>query len=287
MLRGRMPGERRSLVLLSAGALAGLGLAAVQLVWRPTPGAAVPGDAVAIVNGVAIARADFEQALAAVATDRRSGLRAGDAQRVLARLIDEELLLQRALGLGLVRREPRVRGQLVSTMIDTVLAEAGSREPSEEELRTFYDQHAEYFGQPGRIRIVHRAVPGTDGRAREQAVALAAALERGETPEASPNVVTAPEALLPVAKLEQYLGPTVLETALELPVGGVSQPIAAAGSYHVVRLIEREPAVVPAFEVVRAAVRAEVVRRRGETALREYLDRLRSQADIAAGTVLE
>jgi hypothetical protein len=287
MLPRRMPSERRSLVLLSAGAVAGLALAAGELVWRPVAGAAVPADAVAVVNGVAISRVDFEQALAAVATDRQRGLRGGDAERVLARLIDEELLLQRALALGLVRHEPRVRGQLVSTMIDTVLAEAGSREPSEEELRSFYEQHGDYFGQPGRLRVVHRAVAGTDGQAREQAVALGAALERGETPTASPSVVTAPGALLPAGKLEQYLGPTVLEAALRLPVGGVSQPIASGGAYHVIRVVEREPAVVREFETVRAAVRAEVVRRRGETALREYLEQLRSQADIAAGAAIE
>lgn len=285
MLRSRMCGERRSLLLLSAGALAGVALAAAQLVWRPAPGAAVPDDAVAIVNGMAISRTDFEQALAAVATDRRGGLRGGDAERVLARLIDEELLLQRALALGLVRREPRVRGQLVSTMIDTVLAEAGSREPGDEELRAFYGQHREYFGQPGRVRVVHRAVPGTDGHAREQAVALAAALARGEAPQPSPAVVTAPEALLPVSKLEQYLGPSVVEAVRRLPVGEVSQPIASSGGYHVIRVVEREPGAVPPFEAVRASVRAEVVRRRGESALREYLDQLRSQADIAAGAV--
>jgi hypothetical protein len=199
---------------------------------------------------------------------------------VLARLVDEELLLQRALALGLVRREPRVRGQLVSTMIDTVLAEAGSREPDEQELRTFYDTNREYFAQSGRIRLVHRAVPGTDPAAREQAVALAAALQRGETPPPSTSAVTAPDALLPVSKLEQYLGPSVLQAALALPVGGVSQPIASTGGYHVVRVVEREDDVVPPFETVRAAVRAEVVRRRGETALRDYLAQLRSEADV-------
>jgi hypothetical protein len=287
MLRRRMQRAQRSLVLLAIGAGAGLALAAVRLVWQPGLGSALPRDTVATVNGVPIARADFEQAVAAVATDRRGGLRAGDVQRVLARLVDEELLLQRALALGLVRREPRVRGQLVSTMIDTALAEAGARDPSEGELRAFYDEHRDYFTQPGRLRVVHRAVPGTDAAARERAALLTAAMERGEPPEASPDVVLAPEALLPVSKLEQYLGPTVIETALALPVGGVSQPIASTGGYHVIRVTEREPAVVPPFEAVRASVRGEVVRRRGETALRAYLDQLRNEADIATGVGIE
>ena len=280
MLRLHMSTDGRSTVLLAAGALAGLALAAMQLVWRPGAATAVSSDAVATVNGVAISRADFEQALAGVASDRRAGLHAGDGERVLARLVDEELLLQRALALGLVRREPRVRGELVRTMIDTVLAQESSGEPDERQLRQFYDANRAYFERPGRIRLVHRAVPGTDAAAREQAVALATMLERGEVPPPSTNVVTAPDALLPTGKLEQYLGPSVLQAALSLPVGGVSQPIASTGGYHVVRVVEREADVAPPYETVRAAVRAEMVRRRGETALREYLQQLRAEADV-------
>jgi parvulin-like peptidyl-prolyl isomerase len=287
MLPPRMQAERRGLVLLGVGAVAGLGLATVQLVWRPAGGPPLPTDAVAVVNGVSIARADFEQAVAAVAADRRRGLREGDSQRVLARLIDEELLLQRALALGLVRREPRVRGQLVSLMIDAALAETGAREVSDADLRAFYDEHRDYFAQPGRLRVVHRAVVGTDGAARERAVALAQALRDGRVPEAGTEVVTAPEAPLPVTKLEQYMGPSVLETALALPVGAVSQPIASSGGYHVVQVVEREPDVMPPFEAVQAAVRGEVTRRQGEEALRAYLTQLRSEADVSTGTGLE
>jgi parvulin-like peptidyl-prolyl isomerase len=287
MLRRTMPTAERGIRLLALGALAGLALAAWRLVSPVPDGSEVPDGAVAVVNGVAVTRADFEQAVSAIATDRKGGLRPGDAARVLARLIDEELLLQRAQALGLVRREARVRGQLVGTMIETVLADAGAREPSDTELRSFYDANRQYFTPPGRLRVLHRAVPGTDGSARDRALALAAALERGETPAADPGVVTAPDTPLPPNKLEQYVGPSVVAVALGLPVGGVSQPIAAAGSYHVVRVVEREEPAPPPFEAVRAAVRAEAVRRRGEAALREYLDALRAEAEITTGAGVE
>lgn len=287
MLRRTMPTAERGIRLLALGAFAGLALAAWRLVSPAPAGSGVPADAVAVVNGVAVTRADFEQAVGAVATDRKGGLRPGDAQRVLARLIDEELLLQRAQALGLVRREARVRGQLVGTMIETVLADAGAREPSDGELRSFYEANREYFTPPGRLRVLHRAVPGTDGAARERALALAAALERGEAPVADPGVITAPDTPLPPNKLEQYVGPSVVDVALALPVGGVSQPIAAAGAYHVVRVLERDEAAAPPFEAVRATVRAEVVRRRGEAALREYLDALRAEAEISTGAAVE
>jgi hypothetical protein len=41
------------------------------------------------------------------------------------------------------------------------------------------------------------------------------------------------------------------------------------------------------LRVVRASIRAEVVRRQGETALRDYLAQLRSEADIATDTGTE
>jgi parvulin-like peptidyl-prolyl isomerase len=275
-----MGGERRSVALLGIGAATGLAFASARLVWRPPDAAALPPQAVAVVNGQPIARADFERAVDAVASDRRAGLAPGDRARVLQRLVDEELLLQRALDLELARRDPRIRGQLVTTVIDTTLSGDARGEPSEEALRRFYDEHRAYFARPGRVRLVHRAVPGTGAASRERAVVLADELRAGRTPGPTPEVVTVPDALLAVAKLEQYLGPSLLQTVLALPDGGVTQPIASQGAYHVIRLAEREQEEVPPYDEVRGLVRTELVRRRGEDALRAYLDALRAEARI-------
>lgn len=276
--------ERRSLVLLALGALGGLVLAVGRLVWHPAAAGAFGPEVVAVVNDVPITRQDLEAATAAVAADRRGGLAAGDRRRMLDRLIDEELLLQRALELDLERREPRIRGALVSAVVDAALADAARGEPSDETLRGFYDRHPEYFVQAGRLRIVHRIVPGVNPTSRARALEIVEALGAGQAVAADDAAAEAPEALLPVAKLQQYLGPTVLRTALELPVGGVSQPIASLGGYHVVQVLEREPDATPPFDEIRESVRAELERRRGDEALHAYLDELRRDAGV---TVLE
>jgi parvulin-like peptidyl-prolyl isomerase len=67
---------------------------------------------------------------------------------------------------------------------------------------------------------------------------------------------------------------------MALPVGGVTQPIASQGAYHVIRLVEREQEEIPPYDEVRALVRTEFLRRRGEDALRGYLDELRAGAEI-------
>src|SRR5262249_44836614 len=104
--------SRRARRWLAAGAVAGMGLAALALMQARAPtGARVApaggGDVVAWVNGQPIARESFARFVGAVARERRRLELDIDTRRaLLQRLIDEELLLQQGIALGLDRREP-------------------------------------------------------------------------------------------------------------------------------------------------------------------------------------
>jgi hypothetical protein len=50
--------------------------------------------------------------------------------------------------------------------------------------------------------------------------------------------------------------------------------------HHILELLEREPEKVAPLAEIEAQVRAEVRRRRGERALRTYLDELRQTGDV-------
>src|SRR5439155_780588 len=77
-----------------------------------------------------------------------------------------------------------------------------------------------------------------------------------------------PDALLPPAKLLDYLGPTALRAALALAPGTVSDPVRSRTGYHVLQVVERrDDDDVPPAEL-RAELVAELRRRRGERALR-------------------
>jgi len=89
-----------------------------------------------------------------------------------------------------------------------------------------------------------------------------------------------PDALLPPAKLREYVGPTALRAVMELAPGAISAPVRSGMGLHVFQLIEREEAHVPPFEAVAEQVRAEWVRRAGDRALRGYLDDLRENARV-------
>lgn len=279
----------RPRLLLALGAAAGLGLAALDLLAAPH-GSSLPSDAVARVDGVLVERAEYERALAALAADRRTPLSDADRRRVLDRLIDEELLVQRGLALGLAQRDRRVRADIVAAMIESALADAAAREPTDEELQRFYEENRDLLVRPGRVRarqIVVRVSPSrSDDAARARAQEVRERLARGEDfatvagELGDPPVAELPAAPLDAGKLRDYVGPTVARAILEQPVGTPSEPVRSASGYHVVEVLEREADTTPPLAEIEDVVRSELRRQQENDALRAYLERLREEAEI-------
>ena len=202
------------------------------------------------MNGTPVRRADYERAVEALASDRRDGIDDADKRHVLDRLVDEEVLVQRALELGLARSDRRVRGDLVAAVIEAVTADAGQREPDDAELRAFFDANRDYFARPGRLQVEQvfvRSRSDADAAALDRARDAAARLRSGApAAEVQANVGDAPvaavpDAPLPAAKLREYLGPAAVEAVATLDPGDVAEPVRGAGGYLVLRLVGREP----------------------------------------------
>jgi parvulin-like peptidyl-prolyl isomerase len=279
----------RPVLLLLAGIAAGIAAAAAGLVAAPRS-RRLPADAVARVNDAIIRREELERLLAAAAQDRREPLDAAMRRHVLDRLIDEELLVQRGLALGLAERDRKVRADISMAVMSGVTEEYGETQPSEDELRSFYEQNANFFAGPGRLRLrqVFVRVPSggeaqpalerarrAASRLRQGADFAAVAAELGDA-----EVAPVPAALLPPAKLRDYIGPTALQAALDLDGGQVSDPVRSSMGFHVLQVLERQPDAPRPFTEIRPQVLAEYRRRAGEQALRRYLDELRRRADV-------
>jgi parvulin-like peptidyl-prolyl isomerase len=286
---------RRPTVLLVLGALAGVGLAAAGLTASPRHGA-LPAGVVALVNGEPIRTDDYQRAVEGVANDSRDPLTDADRRHVLDRLIDEELLVQRGLSLGLARQDRRLRADLTSTVIDGVVGDIGDRAPSDDELAAFYERNRDFFAGPGRVRVRQvfvRTTAPTDDAALARAQQATARLRAGDNPTVVADalgdapVSPPPDALLPPSKLLEYLGPTALRTALGLGVGEVSDPVRSSSGYLVLQMLERQPDTVPPLDDIRPQVLAEFRRRAGEHELRSYLDELRARADVVVAEPLQ
>ena len=279
---------RRARFLLGAGAAVGLALAATGL-RPPALRGDLPPDAVARVNDALIRRLDLARALAGLGADRREPLDAADRRRILDRLIDDELLFQHGLALGLARRDRLIRGQLVAATLDALAAPEGDSEPDRAAVEAFYAANRSYFARAGRLRVrevVTRASGGDDGPARARAEAAAARLRKGEAIDAvraalgDAELVPLPDALLPPESLVRYLGDTAAAATLELAAGSVSDPIRTADGFRVLQVVEREDAAVPPLDEIEPTVRAEMRRRADETRLRERLTALRAAAEV-------
>ena len=281
--------ERRARGLLAVGVALGLAGALAGLVGGGDgEGGALPPGAVATVNGEPIAREAWGQAVAGLSADRRAPV--GDEERrfVLDRLIEEELLVQRGLELGLARYDRRVRGDLVAAVVEGIVAEAEAVEPEEAELVAFHEDNREWFTRPGRLHVrrLWVAARGDPAAAELRAERAAARLRAGEpfgvvdAELGDAAVAEVPDAPLPATKLREYLGPTALAAAEALAPGEIGGPVRAGGGFHVLWLVDREAVVSPPFEEIRDPVASEWRRRAGERALRAYLDRLRGRAAV-------
>jgi len=238
--------------LLAGGMLVGAALAVFYIVR--VPDTAEPAtDAVAWVNDRPISRASYENALQAVAGDRKDGtLRPDDRERVLQRLIDQELLIDRAVELGLHERDPQIRNQLATAMIDFLVrrAEDDASAADEADLRAFYDEQHFRFERSPQYRV---------------------AVEGGAVP--------LPDGLLLAKEIEQRLGPSAARKVAELEVGESAVIGEGAGQYTV-RLLERRDGALVPFDQAHDAVEAAYLRDRSETAVREFLEMARQRTDI-------
>ncbi len=289
-----VPGAGRARALFALGATLGLALAAGSLL---SPGSGerseLPTNAVAAVNGHAVRVQDYERALAALATDRRNEVGEIEKSRILDRLIEEELLIQHAIELGLVRSDRRVRADLVSALIQSVVSEATTLEATRAQIEVFYEENLDYFTQPGRVRTRQILVRLGESRSAEEALERAREITRrlraGEPFVEVKNelgdreVARLPDGLLPPTKLREYLGPTAARTVLALEPGAVSDPVRTAGGLRVLQLLEREPERTPPLREIQTQVLAEFRRQAGDRALRSYLDELRVRAEIQIG----
>jgi parvulin-like peptidyl-prolyl isomerase len=291
---------QRGVLLLAIGAATGLAFAAWGLLGDAAS-TRLPADAIARVNGTVIRGEAFERLVAAVMEDMRTPDEEKARERVLERMIDEELLIQRALDLGLIHLDRKVRADLTSSVIASVVNDVKDLEPDSNELEEFFAENKEYFTRPGRLYAQQiffrtRSQAGEKSQASDalaRAQKASARLVAGDDYEVVKadlgdfEISPIPATMLPAAKLREYLGPTLLRTIVELEVGQWSDPVRSGSGIHLVQLVDREPAKTPPLAEIREQVRVDWRRRQGDQALRNYLEELRTRADIEVSPQFE
>jgi PPIC-type PPIASE domain len=181
--------------------------------------------------------------------------------------VDDEVLYREGLAQGLDRDDPAVRRRLIEKV--TVMNHEPPPEPSDAELRRWFEDRRHHFRDPGRLWFrqlffdpgVRRGQVSADARA-----ALArldgdseAAASLGDTSPLPPQVEGMTE--LQVAHL---FGKGFLDSLAGLEVGKWQGPLSSTQGVHLVRLARRQASRDPPFDEARAAVRADWITARSK-----------------------
>ena len=226
--------------------------------------------------------------LEGLAKDKRSPITQSDKEYVLERMIEEELLIKRALDLGMLDNNPMARGTIVQQMIKTIISENQRYEVTEEELKEFFEQNTGFFTKSSRLRIRQIYFSEEDFKEltfEESYKAYDLLLEGKSFDEVSKfgsiSALKIPNSLMTLSKVREYVGPSIMNIASSLAPGSFTQPIKVSGGYKIIYLLEKELADTPTFNRIKDSVLAEFLKRRDDNSLREYLDNLKKWYDVS------
>ena len=280
--------DKLSRRLLVVGALAGLliALIASAQIERST---LTQSGAIARVNDAHIDRTEYATALQALLSDKTKAPTAQDRRLVLDRLIEEELLVQRGIEIGLLEGDASVRKAVARAVVDFAMTRNAQKEISEDELRGFYAANVARFTPAARLQIerlfIRRSADASGDMARLDRVrnALRQGQDFAETAAQFGDAVLPPlpRSLLPRKKMYDYLGPRLTEAASRLPSPSISDAIADGDGWHFLRIVRSEPGAPPAFDDIRPRILTALQRDSDDAALIDYLAWLKARAAIS------
>jgi parvulin-like peptidyl-prolyl isomerase len=148
------PHVRRSMILLALGALLGLAIAGYGLFTaKGTRSRSVPPEDLALVNNRPILRSDF---MTQVQTEFATPFAESTPEqraKVLKDMVAEELQVQRGLEIDLPSFDPDVRTALVAGVQLEISADVMAQQPTDQELRAYYEAHKDRYVGEGVLRM--------------------------------------------------------------------------------------------------------------------------------------
>jgi hypothetical protein len=190
-----------------------------------------------------------------------------ELQRAFEQYVRSEVLYREALERGLDRNDPVVKLSLVRkiTMLGTAAAQAA--EPTDEELRAFFELRAERYRVPASLSLQQvyldrdRRADSIDADAKRL---LSTLLEQDPRPEELREIgdsLMLPGVVEDVSEgeLARTFGEEFREAVVSLPVGPWQGPVESAFGLHLVKITEREDSRIPDWTEVRDRVMSDLV----------------------------
>ena len=237
-------------------------------------------QAIARVGEKEISRQRFEEIIKVLDDQSNLELTLEKKNLIRERLIDEELLIQRAIELDLVRNDSLVKGNVIQTMFQYIINSNELVEPSEAELREYFSKKKNYFSSGRRYKLKNYTFRSSNDA--ETAINflnqsnLESFLKLVETESAIdlPNVFLTPQ------KIRDYLGPKVLDELPSLEKGGFSNIFEINEVPSIVICIDILLDNNPKFEEIAEQIKNKFIRDREDSLVKEYIENLRNFYEI-------
>jgi len=284
----------RTRVLPALGLALGLGVAAAGMFAKPPQTLTeVPPGYVAVVNNKGLLLSDLIAEVEATGTP--FGEATPDQKRtVLRNMIEEEIRVQRAVALDIPETTIEVRQSLASVVIEQAAAPLLGIQPTEDELRAYYNANRANYTTDGSM-LMHDLLlrfggfenaNQTETQALSDATAAAYQLRSGTSIEyiqehfgfVDSGRILHTEQPDFAAKIK--LGDNLYKVAQTLADGDVSEPITAEDGVHLLVMDKRIPSTVGDFTAVRQKVYTDYRKDQLVTAGKENLKLLRNQSTV-------
>jgi parvulin-like peptidyl-prolyl isomerase len=284
------------MMLCAIGAVVGLAIAGVGLFSaRGTATHNVPPEDIALVNQRPVLRSDFVTQLEGETGESFGQATRAEKLKVLDEMIREELLVQRGLELDFAETDQMTRNALAMAMDQQALAEATTSQPSEQQLREFFNKNPARYASDGILTVRHLVLVAAGGGAGGGAASGGEqAMQKAHEAVSALRANTPVEAVIAKFGLTEprndgdefyfaakiHLGDAVYARALRMKEGEVSEPLRAADGIHIVQVIKDKVPVPLSFEHARLQVLTDLKNAQQERLIAATMKFLRERSKI-------
>lgn len=237
-------------------------------------------QAIARVGEKEISRQRFEEIIKVLDDQSNSELTLEKKNLIRERLIDEELLIQRAIELDLVRNDSLVRGNVIQTMFQYIINSNELVEPSEAELREYFSKEKNYFSSGRRYKLKNYTFRNLNDAETAINLLNQSDLESFLKLVETESAIDLPNVFLTPQKIRDYLGPKVLDELPSLEKGGFSNIFEINEVPSIVICIDILLDNNPKFEEIAEQIKNKFIRDREDSLVKEYIENLRNFYEI-------
>ena len=267
--------------LLLLASIIGTFLAIYSIMETNKNFSSLPDNIIATVNDKIIPSDKYQTIINLIQNDKRDELTKADREMALDRIIEEELLVQYAYKNGFLEADDLLRKSIVRSVVDSIVEQALSVVPAEQDLLKFYEVNRQTFAIDEKYRVVILSSKNRsdidEGKVIWQSnydlTLLRQTFKRIDR-------LDIPTGFISKIRLGTLIGPLLRDKVLSLQVGETSQTLKTIYGYSIVTLVDKKDRVIPEFKEISEIVLQEYKRQQREEILEELLKDLKRQSEI-------